>query len=52
MKKLLPIIIMLPILFATVNLNAQKQSSWTKIDVDDSERLIPVKKQKRFPYKC
>ncbi|WMN11240.1 M12 family metallo-peptidase [Marivirga salinae] len=51
MKKLLPILLLLPFIFATINLIAQKQSSWTTISVENSERLIPVKKQKDFNLK-
>ncbi len=48
MKKLLPFIVMLPLLLVTFTLTAQKQNSWTATSVDKTERLIPVKKQKDF----
>ncbi|ADR20742.1 hypothetical protein MATR_16320 [Marivirga tractuosa] len=51
MKKLLPLTLLLTLILITFNIKAQKSSSWVSISVDNTERMIPVKKQKDFKLK-
>ena len=51
MKKLLPLTLLLILILISFDIKAQKSSSWVSISVDNTERMIPVKKQKDFKLK-